>query len=183
MQASHSGCGLGELTAPHPFLRSQSLHSPRLGGLASVTVPGNCSPRRGLLGLMSGPSVSSCADVCTCSSLCPCVPANVAAHLTNLAIIVQRAPWQGCRGEGATRWRSLRPKCAEKLELGFPQPPPGHGLGRVQQLGLTAFGGCRTRFHSMARCAARHRHDPLSHLSGVTGLPGPGCRPRWSSTG
>ena len=43
-----------------------------------------------------------------------------AANLTNLAIIVQRASWQGCWGEGASRWRWLRPKCAERLELGFP---------------------------------------------------------------
>ena len=45
---------------------------------------------------------------------------DVAANLTNLAIIVQRAPWKGCWGEGATRWRSLRPKCAERLEVEFP---------------------------------------------------------------
>ena len=42
------------------------------------------SPRQSLLGLMPNPSVSSCADVCTCPSLCPCVPANVAANLKNL---------------------------------------------------------------------------------------------------
>ena len=44
------------------------------------------------------PSTSSCADVCTCPSLCPCVPADVAANLTCLAIIV-RAPWRGGVGE------------------------------------------------------------------------------------
>ena len=95
------------------------------------------------------PSMSSCADVCTCPSLCPCVPADVAANLTNLANIVQRALWQGCWGEGATRW--MAQVCREagvRMDL-----------GRVQQLGRTASGGCRRRFHFMARCAARHRHD------------------------
>ena len=66
---------------------------------------------------MPNRSVSSCEDACTCPSLCPCVPADVAANLTNLAIIVLRAPWQGCWREGATRWRSLRPKCAGRLQL------------------------------------------------------------------
>ena len=87
---------------------SRALLRSQHGPLASVI---DCSPHPRLLGLMPNPSVSSCADV---------VPADVAANLTNLAVVVQRAPWQGCWGEGATRWRSLRPKCAERLELEFP---------------------------------------------------------------
>ena len=56
---------------------------------------------------------------------------------------------------------------------GFHQPPrPGHGLGRVQQPGWTTSGGCRRRSHSVARCAARHRHDFA--LTSPSCLPGPG---------
>ena len=90
--------------------------------------------------MMPNHSVSSCADACTCPSLCPCVPADVAANLTNLAIIVQRAPWQGCWREGATRWRSLRSKCAERLELEF---PPNSTSGTWTWLSSTILDGRR----------------------------------------
>ena len=99
---------------------------------------------------MRNPSVSSCADACTCSPLCLCVPADVAANLTISAIIVQRALWQGVGEKGIP----VRGRCGPSVERGpsssFHQPPrPRHGLGRVQQLGRTASGGCRRRSHSV----------------------------------
>ena len=48
-------------------------------------------------------------------SLCPCGPADVAADLTCLAIIV-RAPWRGCWGEPISLWRWPLSKCAERQE-------------------------------------------------------------------
>ena len=49
------------------------------------------------------------------------------------------------------------------------QPPrPGHGPGRVPQLGRSTSEGCRGRSHSVAGCASRDR------LSVVTVLPGQG---------
>ena len=106
-------------------------------------------------GLMLNLSVSSCADACTCPSVHVFL-ANVAACQiwpSSCSVRLGRGI-----GEKASRWRSLRPKYAERPELEFPPTPrPRHG--RVQQLGWTASGGCRRRSHSVARCAACHRHD------------------------
>ena len=146
-------------------LRSQ--HGPLAS--ASLTV----LPTSKALGSMPNPFVSSCADACTCPSFCPC--ADVATNLINLAIIEQRAPWQGCWGEGAARWRSLRPKCAERLELEF--PPTSTSETWTWQSSTTWTDGVwsRRRSHSLG-----HGQDPgLSSPSSQA----QGGRPQWGSIG
>ena len=72
-------------------------------------------------GLTPSHSGCSCVEGCTCLFPCLIAPADVAANMTCLATIAQRAQRQGCWGRGGSLWSAPPRKSAGRQVFGWPR--------------------------------------------------------------
>ena len=99
------------------------------------------------------------AEGCISPFLWLCAPADVAANLTRLAIIVQCAPRRGFWDAVDVLWRWPQLRSAGRPELACPQTSSWElDLAAFNVLGRQKTPGCGRRVDLVPRCPTRHWH-------------------------